>query len=156
MKKDKKKINVDRLSFQLGMMNGFAEMVACGVKYLAISPPLSPEDYSSIRDASKKMVQSFGIKSYLEKCLLVTDLQSADFTRGKWSILYYEDDASLKKYLDLKRKKERLEKEKKYDEKARKTISRQFMRLLSYPDEKIEEKISKTPASPFILVDSKK
>jgi len=83
MKKVKKKIEIDRLSFQLGMINCFVEMVACGVKKLAISPPVSPNDYFSIKDPSEKTVRSFGIKSYLEKSLLVAGLQTADFTRGK-------------------------------------------------------------------------
>jgi hypothetical protein len=135
------------------MINCFVEMVACGVKDLAISPPLFPKDYSSIEESSEKIVRSFGIKSYLEKSLLVTDLQTADFTRGKWSILYYKDEAVLRKYLDLKALQERLERDKKYDDKARKDISRKFMRLLSYPDENIEEKLSKAPVSPFVLVD---
>ncbi len=153
MKKDRKGVEIDRLSFHLGMINCFVEMVACGVKNLAISPPLSPKDYLSVQEASKKIVRSFGIKSYLEKSLLLTDLQTADFTKGKWAILYYKDEAMLRKYLDLKALQERLLREKKYDENARKDISRKFMRLLSYPDEKIEEKLSKAPASPFILVD---
>ena len=153
MKKDRNGVEIDRLSFQLGMINCFVEMVACGVKDLAISPPLFPKDHSSIEESSKKIVRSFGIKSYLEKSLLVTDLQTADFTRGKWSILYYKDEAVLRKYLDLKALQERLVRDKKYDDKARKNISRKFMRLLSYPDENIEEKLSKAPVSPFVLVD---
>jgi hypothetical protein len=36
----KMKYNVDKVSFELGMINCFAEMVSCGVKKLAISPPL--------------------------------------------------------------------------------------------------------------------
>jgi hypothetical protein len=153
MKKFRKGVEIDRLSFQLGMINCFVEMVACGVKDLAISPPLFPKDYSSIEESSEKIVRSFGIKSYLEKSLLVTDLQSADFTEGKWSILYYKDEAMLREYLDLKALQKDLVRDKKYDHKARKNISRKFMRLLSYPDEKIEEKLSKAPISPFILVD---
>jgi hypothetical protein len=153
MKKETVEIKIDRSSFQLGMINCFVEMVACGVKKLAISPPLFPKEYFSIRKASEKIVRSFGIKSYLEKSLLVTDLQSPEFTREKWSILYYEDEAVLRKYLDLKALKDRMEKEKKYDGRERKNISREFMRLLCYPDEKIEKKLSKAPSSPFILVD---
>ena len=42
-----KKFKIDKLSFQLGMINTFVEMVACSVKKLAISPPLTPEDYST-------------------------------------------------------------------------------------------------------------
>jgi hypothetical protein len=145
---------VDKVSFELGMINCFAEMVACGVKKLAISPPLSPEDYSVIGSFSDEIVQGFSIKSYLEKSLLITDLQSEDFTKGKWSILYYKDESVLKAYLELKEKKDSLEKMRQSDETVLKTISREFLRLLSYPDNIIEEKLSKkSPSDPFILTD---
>jgi len=145
-------MNIDKISFQLGMINCFAEMVACGVKKLAISPPLKPEDYEKISKFSDDIVIGFGIKSYLEKSLLITDLQSAEFTLDKWSILYFEEDDVLKKYLDLKEKKENLVKLGQYDEKARKAISWQFIRLLSYPEEKIEEKLSlKSPQDPYLI-----
>ena len=145
---------LDKVSLELGMINCFAEMVACGVKKLAISPPLSPEDYSMIGSLSDEIVQSFGIKSYLEQSLLITDLQSEDFTKGKWSILYYEDESVLKAYLGLKEKKKNLEEMGQCDKTVLKTISREFMRLLSYPGNKIEDKLSKTnPSDPFILTD---
>ena len=96
-------MEIDALSFQLGMINCFVEMVACGVKRLALSPPLSPEDYARLEKASEEIVQGFGVKSYLEKSLLITDLQSEDFTRGKWSILYYKRDDTLDAYSRLKR-----------------------------------------------------
>ena len=151
---EQSKIKVDRTSFQLGMINCFVEMVACGVKKLAISPPVSPSDYRLVRKASEDIVRGFGIKSYLEKSLLVTDLQPAEFTEGKWTILYYEDDKVLEDYLALKRNKQQLEQSGQYDEKARKKISFEFGRLLSYPREKIDEKISlESPPMPFMLVD---
>jgi len=147
-------INIDRISFQLGMINCFVEMVACGVKKLALSPPISPEDYETIAKASEEIVEGFGIKSYLEKSLLITYLQTEEFTKGKWSILYYEDDDVFEAYMELKEKKQRLERSGQYDRNARKEISREFMMLLSYPDEKIQEKLLKDkPSSPFMLVD---
>ncbi len=153
MAKVKENLKIDRISFQLGMINCFVEMVACGVKKLALSPPLSPEDYKKIEKASNEIVYGFDIQSYLEKSLLVTDLQSEDFTRGKWSVLYFRDNDVLKTYLQLKKKKKELEELGRYDRAARKEISRQFMRLLSYPENVIEEKLSKThPASPFMLI----
>lgn len=82
-----KKVKLDRISFELGMINCFVEMVACGVKGLAISPPIKPQDYEIISEFSEKIVNSYGIQSYLEKSLLITDLQSSDFTNGKWSVL---------------------------------------------------------------------
>ena len=146
------KLKIDKLSFQLGMINCFAEMVSCGVKMLALSPPIDPEDYEMIKNASDEIVKGFGIKSYLETSLIITDLQSEEFTQGKWSILYYEEDSVLKTYLTLKEKKSVLEKTSQYDKKARKELSREFGRLLSYPEEKIEEKISKKdPSTPFML-----
>lgn len=154
MEKKQKLFKIDRISFQLGMINCFVEMVACGVKKLAISPPISPEDYRIIGPASDEIVRGFGRKSYLEKSLLITDLQTEDFTRGKWSILYYEDDAVLGEYLALKEKKNRLEKAGSYDSSARREISKAFMALLSYPDSTIDQKLSlEKPSSPFMYID---
>jgi hypothetical protein len=147
--------DVDTFSFQLGMINCFVEMVACGVKRLAISPPLTPEAYDRIRSASEKIVREFGVASHLEKSLLITDLQSEEFTRGKWSILYYRDDITLDAYRELKARKQRLEDARQYDEQARKQLSREFMRLLSYPDEVIESKLSQAePSDPYVHSES--
>jgi hypothetical protein len=153
MAKAKENLKIDRISFQLGMINCFVEMVACGVKRLALSPPLSPKDYKKIEKSSNEIVNGFNIQSYLEKSLLLTDLQSEDFTRGKWSVLYFRDSDVLETYLRLKKKKKELEESSRYDKAARKEISKQFMRLLSYPENVIEEKLSKThPESPFMLI----
>jgi hypothetical protein len=154
MTKAAETLEIDRISFQLGMINCFVEMVACGVKKLALSPPLLPEDYQKIRQASEKIVNGFNIQAYLEKSLMVTDLQTEDFTKGKWSILYFKSNDVLESYLELKKKKKELEAAGKYDKAAGKEISGEFMRLLSYTEDVIEEKLSKTrPKSPFMLID---
>ena len=151
MDDNEKPLKIDRSSFQLGMINCFAEMVACGVKRLALSPPLTPEEYERLKGASEDIACGFGIKSYSEKSLLVTDLQSEDFTRGKWSILYFKNDETLEAYLDLKKEKERLEREGVYDREARRSVSKAFMQLLSYPDDVIEAKLSQDrPKDPYI------
>ena len=60
----------------------------------------------------------------------------------------------LKQYKALKEKKRRLEESGNYSPRERKEISRALMRLLSYPEEKIEEKLSaKSPVDPFMLVE---
>lgn len=144
---------IDRISFQLGMINCFAEMVACGVKKLAISPPLTPEDYKKIGPASDEIVRGFGIRSYLEKSLIVTGLQSEEFTKGKWSILYYKTDDVLQSYMDLKAMKKQLEEEERYDDDCSNFISRKFMQLLSYPEDVIDNKLAGTASDPFMLID---
>jgi len=156
MESNEKGIKIDQHSFQLGMINCFVEMVACGVKRLAVSPPLRPEDYESIKHSSEIIVDAFGVKSYLEESLIVTDLQSEEFTQGKVSVLYYKDDYVLQSYLNLKKKKAELVREGKYDQKARKQVSREFMRLLSYPEKIIEEKLNQEfPSSPYMLGNDK-
>ena len=112
-------LDIDRLSFQLGMINCFAEMVAVGVKRLAISPPLSPEDYEAIREVSDSIVEGSGILSYL----------------------------------DLKERKGNLEASGENTPEARQEISREFMRLLSYPEEAIAGKLrAGGKEDPFMLV----
>lgn len=142
---------IDRISFEIGMINCFVEMVANGVKKLALSPPILPEDYEIIGPMSDNIINGFGIYSYLEKSLMVTDLQSEEFTCGKWSILYYDKKDVLEKYFDLKKRKEKLLNSGKYDKKARQKISSEFMRLLSYPEEKIKAILDrKEPESPYL------
>ena len=155
MADDKQMLKIDNFSFQLGMINCFIEMVACGVKRMAISPPLSEDDYARIQSSSEKIVREFGMSSYLEKSLLITDLQSEDFTRGKWSILYFRDEGTLAVYHGLKARKRQLEEAGSYDEVERKKLSREFMRLLSYPEDVIEAKLSQAePTDPYVLTES--
>jgi hypothetical protein len=146
------KTKLDMFSYKVGMINCFVEMVACGVKKIGISSPLTPDEFESIKAASDKIVEAFGVKSYVEKDMLVTALASEDFTKDKWSIMYYKEDEVIDAFLALKKKKANLEKEGKYDKSAYEDISRDFMRLLSYPDDVIEEKISQSEhESPFLL-----
>jgi hypothetical protein len=81
---------------------------------------------------------------------MVTDLQTPEFTRGKYTILYFRESTTLDEYMALKRRKEQLERDGRYDAKPRKAISRDFMRLLSYPQTIIDEKLSQEPVDPFV------
>ena len=132
----------------MGMINCFAEMVAVGVKRMAISPPLTPEEYEALREASEAIVRGSGIRSYLEESLLVTHLQSPEF------ILYFKDQRTLDAYLTLKKRKERLQAEGNGSDskKAEEEISTRFMELLGYPGPVIREKIRGGGTSdPFML-----
>ena len=144
---------IDTFSFQLGMINCFAEMVACGVKKLAISPPLLPRQYETIAPYSDKIVKGFAIESYLENSLLITLLQSPEFTQGKCSILYYKSRSTLETYLALKARQASLVDSNRYDVEARKEISVAFMELLSYPSEVIEAKLTGSHPDPFLIIE---
>ena len=148
------KDRIDRFSFQLGMINCFVEMVACGVKKLALSPPLSPSQFERIAPYSEQIVNGFGIESHLDNSLIVTKLQSPEFTRNKCSILYYKNETTLNAYLELKKKQTSLIESDRYDAQAQIEISIVFMELLSYPPEVIESKLSGVHPDPFIIIDN--
>ena len=135
------------------MINCFAEMVACGVKELAISPPLNPSQYETIAPYSREIVTGFSIESYLEHSLMLTLLQSPEFTENKCSILYYRNKPTLDAYLSLKNRQSGLIESDRYDAHAQKEISVAFMELLSYPPDVIESKLSGSHPDPFILIE---
>lgn len=143
---------IDRLSFNLGMINSFVEMVACGVKTLALSPPFSPSDYELIKPGSDKIVDGFGMKSHLETQLISTLLVSDRFIEGKWVILYYKTEDVLAAYFRLKEKRDHIDTNQTAGQTALRTISKEFMQLLSYPDPVISAKLSGRHADPFLLV----
>lgn len=116
------------------------------------SPPLTCEDYEKIKPWSEKIVAGFGIKSWLEKNLIATDLQSDEFIAGKWVILYYKTDGVLESYKKLKRKRLKFDETKSPEQKKIKILSKEFMQLLSYPEDVIKEKLSGRQVDPFILV----
>jgi len=144
---------LDQISYEIGMINSFIEMVACGVKRLAISPPIDPRNLNIMLEASKIISEGFGTKYFFEESLIVTDIQSEEFTKGKNSILYYAKDDAITEYLDLKKEIKSLTDKNEYSGQKRREISFAFGRLLGYPDEVILRKIdSPSHIDPFVLI----
>ncbi|HOP01541.1 MAG TPA: hypothetical protein PKX58_05000 [Flexilinea sp.] len=144
---------IDQISYEIGMINSFIEMVACGVKRLAISPPIDPSNINIMLESSEIISDGFSTKYRFEESLIVTDIQSAEFTEGKNSILYYATDDAIAEYLDLKEKIKSLTEKNQYFGQKRREISFAFGRLLGYPDEVILRKIdSPSHIDPFVLI----
>lgn len=132
-------------SFQLGMIHAFCELVMQGVKQLALSPIIEPDDWVAIGEAAIAEADSFGINSYVETDLVSTDLSHDDAVKGKVVVLYYKEDETLNAYLALKEKVSALQKAGRYDETACREASITFRRLLSYSEEAIARQY---PAEP--------
>lgn len=144
--------NLDKISYQIGMINCFVEMVAFGVKQLAISPPVDPEDLGIMTQVSKEISDEYKTKYYVEKSLMITDIQSAEFTEGKNSILYYADDSIINEYLSLKTRVDELTAENSYNGAERRDISIRFGELLGYPEKIILSKVNGiNRPDPFVL-----
>ena len=137
----------DWTSFELGTIYSFCEMVKAGAKKLALGPPLKPELYERIREGNEQIVKKFGVKTFLEKDFLVTDLFPGEAANGEWVPFYYADDDVYEKYIALKKQKQQLVKAGTYQGPARKEIARAFGRLLSYPEWKIDELLGEPRAA---------
>ncbi|MHC4660865.1 MAG: hypothetical protein ACYS8W_04190 [Planctomycetota bacterium] len=138
---------INKRSFRLGIIYCFCEMVEMGVKKLALSSPLQPKEYEELKTGSEKIAADFGVKSWLEKEFLVTDLFTEEITKNKWVILYYKSEDVLQEYLDMKQKKQELIDAGNYAGEARKSVAAEFGRLLSYPESNIEEMLAEGPKS---------
>jgi hypothetical protein len=130
---------VDQYSYRLGGVATFAEMVRVGVKKLALSAPMEPAEMDAFMAGATAVAKSERVMLYREPDLLVTDLFPVEISRGKQVLVIYHDDATLQEYLALKRRRAQLVGSGAYSGAAREQVARQFGRLLSYPDQKIDE-----------------
>ena len=138
---------LDLPSFQLGKMYVFSEIVGAGVKDLALSPPLSPEEMEEIMAGASEIADEFDVHLYLDKDLLTTDLFDEKFTIGKHVLLIYKNPDVKEAYLALKAEKQKLVDAGQYEREARKNIAREMGRLLSYQEEFIEGILATEPVS---------
>jgi hypothetical protein len=134
---------IDSISYELGVIFAFAEMVAIDVKKMAFSLPFLPEEYDHLAKDAKKIAKGEGVKMKLEKRILATDLFPEKFTRGKWVFIIYKYPEVLKSYLQLKSKKDRLIRENKYEGKERRAIAVGLGKLLTYKMDMMQEKLQK-------------
>ena len=139
-------MQIDQRSYTLGGFATFAEMVRVGVKTLALSAAVTPEQMDGLVDDAERIAREEGVLLYREPDLIVTDLFPAAVAEGKHVLLIYKG-TTLDEYLALKKRKSELMEAGSYAGKARRDIARQFGRLLSYPDANIEELIDKNAGS---------
>lgn len=128
---------IDERSYQLGVIGAFAEVVGVGVKKLALSSAMSPDDMAGLLEEAEKIVERNNAQSFLEIDFLVTDLFPVEVTEGKHVLFIYLDPVK-DEYMSLKTRKQKLIDDGQYEGEVRKEIAREMGRLLSYPEERIE------------------
>ena len=133
---------IDERSYNLGILGGFSEVVRLGVKRLALSEVMSPAEMDAIMDDAAVIAERNEVEMWRETDFLVTDLYPADVAEGKHVLLIYTGDTK-DEYLRIKSDKAALVAAGNYSGKAREDIARRFGRLLSYPDEVIDELLSR-------------
>ena len=80
---------LDKRSFILGMVTAFSECVAAGCKQLALSPPLTGEDYASVAKEANEIIEKHGLIHYHEE------------KRFEW-ILIARRQETIDRYLELR------------------------------------------------------
>ena len=134
---------IDHYSYHLGAADCFCEMVRAGVKKLALSHPC---DSKSERDGFlpefQKLCEKYGVKLYVEDDPLLTDLFPLSLNKGKYNVLFYQDDSVLQEYLNLKKEKRQAREAGTYTPECRLRIARQYGQLLSYTEAGINRLLS--------------
>ena len=87
---------LDKRSFILGMITAFSECVAGGCKRLALSPPLTRNDYASVAEEANAIIEKHGLLHYHER-----NPDQAEENRFEW-ILIARKQETIDQYLDLR------------------------------------------------------
>ena len=90
--------DLDKKSYILGMITAFSECVAGGCKRLALSPPLTREDYVQMADEANLIIEKHGLLHYHER-----NLDQPESSRFEW-ILIAGKQRTIDQYLDLRAK----------------------------------------------------
>ena len=134
---------IDSYSYHLGAADCFCEMVAAGVKNIALSHPC---DSRQLRDSFledfQKLCDKYHIHFYPEDDPFLTDLFPISNNKDKYNVIFYQDEGQLKAYLDLKAEKKRLTDINCYQGAERRQLAIAYGKLLSYSDEGIKRLLS--------------
>ena len=84
---DAQESNIDKRSYNLGILGGFSEVVRLGVKTLALSEVMSPEEMDAMMDDAAVIAERNEVMMWRETDFLVTDLYPADVADGKHLLL---------------------------------------------------------------------
>ena len=136
---------IDNYSYQCGVMDCFCEMVASGLKKLAMSHPCDTKaERDSYLPQVKKLCEKYGILYHPQDEALITDLFPAEANQDKYNYLFFRTQDVYETYLELKKHQKELENQCGGTEEERYQLAADFGALLSYPEEGIRRLIEKT------------
>ena len=131
--------NIDKFSYQCGVMDAFNEVVRAGVKRIALAHPCDTiEERDSFVPYAEELCKKYGNHLYIEDDSLLTDLFPVSLNKNKYNIVFAKNPKDLEYYVELHKQKEKLVSEGLYSGETRKQIAVDFGHLLSYSDEAIE------------------
>jgi hypothetical protein len=137
------KRDVDWRSHQLGAIAAFAEVVDNGCKRLALSSPMTGEQFDSVIDDIREIAGNRGLILHVDDEFLETVLFDHEPIRGKTVIHVVAEQATVDEYNGLKEKKRRHSEVGTLTEEVELEIAWSLGRLLSYDDDSIKRLLKK-------------
>lgn len=128
-------------AYELGVIAAFSELINAGVKKLALSAPMNPENMDAFIIEAETIAAKHNVSVFREPELIITDLFPTDIATGRDVLLLYQG-TTKDAYLRLKADKEKLVASDAYLGNSRMEIARRFGRMLSYAPQKINQLIS--------------
>ena len=137
------KRDVDWRSHQLGAIAAFAEVVDNGCKRLALSSPMTGEQFDSVIDGIQEIAGIRGLILHVDDEFLETVLFDHEPIRGKTVIHVVAEQATVDEYNGLKEKKRLHREAGTLTEDVELEIAWGLGRLLSYDDDSIRRLLKK-------------
>jgi len=125
-------------SRERGQVASFSEMVAAGVKPLALSAPLPPDQMDVFEPLAREEAERYGMAVFRESDLVETDLFADSMLIGK-EVLLLCDSLTKLAYDSLKADRQQLVDQGAYLGTARREIARRFGRMLGYSPQGINK-----------------
>lgn len=134
---------LDWRSYQLGVISAFAEVVDNGCKRLALSSPMTREQFDSVIDDTRLIAEERDLILHVDDDFLKTILFDHEPIRGKTVIHIVAEQATVDEYTGLKEKKRRHQEAGTLTDDVEHEIAWGLGRLLSYDDESIKDLLRK-------------
>lgn len=135
-------MKLDIFSYRCGVIDSFNEIVAGGVKKMAMSHPEENLDAClQYAEFIEGITSKYQTNYYLEKEAFITDLFPKNLNEGTYYYIFYKDPQVLHDYLLLKEVKEQCIKTGQYTKEERMKIAHRFGNLLSYEETAIMKMI---------------
>ena len=110
LEKAEKEVPIDHYSYECGVMDCFCEMVASGLKKLAMSHPCDTKaERDSYLPQVKRLCEKYGILYHPQDEALITDLFLAEANQDKYNYLFFRTQDVYETYLELKKRQKELE-----------------------------------------------
>jgi len=137
------KTKIDWRSHQLGAMTAFAEVVDNGCKRLALSSPMTREQFDTVIENIREVAAKRDLILHVDDEFLETVLFDHEPIRGKTVIHIVAEQATVDEYNGLKEKKRRHRDSGTLTEEVELEVAWGLGRLLSYDDDSIKRLLKK-------------